>query len=196
MVASNNPDGRDQREIVQEIADQEREAKRRKQQEREAHIRNLKAASRLIDAFDHNASTFKKSGIVYSLEKEKPIFGAAAIAAAIGGYNCRATDRLKIYFALAIQCLCDPAQHPDTFSYCENVLRDSSVRFRARLSAAARRACCARANWEEIHDPYIHDDGGVGRGSHVLSRRVRAAIWHGAGGQGHARQDGRRFEGG
>lgn len=74
MVASNNPYGRDQREVVQEIPDQEREAKRRKQQEQEAHIRNLKAASRLIDAFNHNASAFKKSGIVYSLEKEKPPF--------------------------------------------------------------------------------------------------------------------------
>ena len=74
MVASNNPYGRDQREVVQEIPDQEREAKRRKQQEREAHIRNLKAASRLINAFNHNASAFKKSGIVYSLEKEKPPF--------------------------------------------------------------------------------------------------------------------------
>jgi len=74
MVASNNPYGHDQWEIVQEIAGQEQEAERRKQQEREAHVRNLKAASRLIDAFDHNASAFKKSGILYCLEKEKPPF--------------------------------------------------------------------------------------------------------------------------
>jgi hypothetical protein len=74
MVASNNPYGRDQREIAQEIAGQEQEAERRKQQEREAHVRNLKAASRLIDAFNHNASAFKKSGILYRLEKEKPPF--------------------------------------------------------------------------------------------------------------------------
>ena len=74
MVASNNPYGREQREIVQEIADQQQEAERRQQQEREAHVRNLKAASRLIDAFNHNASAFKKSGILYCLEKEKPPF--------------------------------------------------------------------------------------------------------------------------
>jgi len=74
MVASNNPYGREQREIVQEIADQQQEAERRQQQEREAHVRNLKEASRLIDAFNHHASAFTKSGIVYRLEKEKPPF--------------------------------------------------------------------------------------------------------------------------
>jgi len=74
MVASNNPYGRDQREIVQEIAGQGQKAERRKQQEREAHVRNLKAASQLINAFNHNASAFKKSGILYRLEKEKPPF--------------------------------------------------------------------------------------------------------------------------
>src|SRR5215467_13114906 len=74
MVASNNPYGRDERDILQEIAGQEQEAERSKQQEREAHVRNLKAASRLIDALNHNASAFKKSGILYCLEKEQPPF--------------------------------------------------------------------------------------------------------------------------
>src|SRR3974377_1124341 len=74
MVASNNPYGRDQGEIVQEIAGQEQEAELRKQQEREAHVRNLRAASRLIDAFNHNASAIKESGILYCLRKQKPPF--------------------------------------------------------------------------------------------------------------------------
>jgi hypothetical protein len=74
MVALNNPHGVDQRELVQEIARHEAEVKRRKQHEREAYVRNLEAASRLIEAFNHHAREFKKSAILYRLDNEKPPF--------------------------------------------------------------------------------------------------------------------------
>jgi hypothetical protein len=74
MVALRNPLGPDQQKLVHETARQDDGTKRRKQQEREAHVRNLDAASRLIEAFNRSANAFKMHGIMYRLEKEYPPF--------------------------------------------------------------------------------------------------------------------------
>ena len=58
----------------QELVRQQEETERRKQQEREAHKRNVEAAYQIIEIFNRNTSVFKKNGIVYCLDKERPPF--------------------------------------------------------------------------------------------------------------------------
>jgi hypothetical protein len=53
---------------------QEKEAEQREQQERDAHKRNVEAAYRMIDIFNQNTDIFRKNGVVFCLDREKPPF--------------------------------------------------------------------------------------------------------------------------
>ncbi len=55
----------------------EQAIQRRKEQEREAHARNVEAAYRLVRAFNQHAYFFRKCGVAYCLDEEEPPFAPA-----------------------------------------------------------------------------------------------------------------------